>query len=91
MSCLTPRRKKYDDKTILVLYGGPNEHHEIAVEGKGSDSDKVLEGDNVKIQQSSDGYTIVSWDISDDVEDRKIVRVHGDFYIYLLSKFTHHL
>ncbi|KAH7363213.1 beta-galactosidase [Plectosphaerella cucumerina] len=78
--------KKYDDKTILVLYGGPNEHHEVAVEGKGSDSDKVLEGEKVEIKQSSDGYTIISWDISADVEDRKIVKIHDDFYIYLLNR-----
>lgn len=79
-------RKKYDDKTVLVLYGGPNEHHEIAIEGKGSDDDEVLEGDNVELHEHDDGYTVVSWDISEDTEDRKVVKVHDDFYIYLLNR-----
>lgn len=85
--------KKYDDKTVLVLYGGPNEHHEIAVEGR-SGNDKrqegfEVEGENVTVEQAADGdYTIISWDISDDVEDRKVVRVNGNFYIYMLSKST---
>ncbi|KFA69908.1 hypothetical protein S40285_07457 [Stachybotrys chlorohalonatus IBT 40285] len=83
--------KKYDDKTVLVLYGGPNEHHEIAVEGR-SGNDKrqegfEVEGENVTVEQAADGdYTIISWDISDDVEDRKVVRVNGNFYIYMLNR-----
>jgi hypothetical protein len=80
--------KKYDDKTVLVLYGGPNEHHEIAVAGKreGDDDDGVdVEGDEVNVDRHKDGYTVISWDISDDVKDRKIVRL-GNFHIYLLSK-----
>lgn len=76
--------KKYDDKTILVVYGGPNEHHEIAIENDG-DNFNVLQGEEgVKIKKADD-YTIIAWDISDDVDDRKVVRVHGDFYIYMLS------
>lgn len=80
--------KKYDDKTVLVLYGGPNEHHEVAVEYEraGDDDDGVeVEGDEVNVDRSDDGYTIISWEISDSVEDRKIVKL-GDFHIYLLSK-----
>lgn len=48
---------------------------------QGSESD-------VQMKKADDDYTIISWDISDDVEDRKIVRVHSDFYIYMLSKPT---
>lgn len=77
--------KKYDDKTILVLYGGPNEHHEIAIENDGSDYNALQGQKDVKVKKA-DNYTIISWDISDDAEDRKVVRVHGDFYIYLLSR-----
>ncbi|KAG9254840.1 beta-galactosidase [Emericellopsis atlantica] len=80
--------KKYDDKTILVVYGGPNEHHELAVANDDNDF-RILEGDegeNVSVQSAKDDYTIISWDISDDPEDRKVVRVHSDFYIYMLNR-----
>jgi hypothetical protein len=82
--------KKYDDKTVLVLYGGPNEHHEIAVEARSDRRNKSkdfdAQGQNVKISHADDDYTIISWDISDDVDDRKVVRVNGNFYIYLLNR-----
>lgn len=86
---LTSNRKKYEDKTILVVYGGPNEHHEIAIENKKDDVKfSVLQGleADVQMKKADDDYTIIAWDISDDVDDRKIVRVHSDFYIYMLSK-----
>ncbi|EEY23389.1 beta-galactosidase [Verticillium alfalfae VaMs.102] len=74
--------KKYDDKTVLVLYGGPDEHHEIAIEGAGSADSEVLEGSGVKIEDR-DGYTIVAWDVT---THRKLVRVHQDLYIYLVVR-----
>ncbi|KAM0327577.1 hypothetical protein ACHAQA_005870 [Verticillium albo-atrum] len=74
--------KQYEDKTVLVLYGGPEEHHEIAIEGSGSDGDELLEGSDVKIEEA-DGYTIVAWDVT---TDRKVVRVHENLYIYLLVR-----
>jgi hypothetical protein len=81
-------RKKYSDKTVLLLYGGPNEHHEIAIEVDGEEEISTLQGVDVQTQRHDDGYTIIAWDISDDVEDRKVVRVQSDFYIYLLSEPT---
>ena len=80
--------KKYDDKTILVVYGGPNEHHEIAIENDKDVQFSVLQGPeaDVKMEKADDDYTVISWDISDDVDDRKIVRVHSDFYIYMLNR-----
>lgn len=85
--------KKYEDKTVLVLYGGPNEHHEIAVETRSGRNNKAVDfetqGEDVEINQAQDGYTIISWDISSDPDDRKVVRVNGNFYIYLLSELAH--
>ena len=75
-------RKKYDDKTVLVVYGGLDEHHEIAVQGSGSNNDNVIEGSDVTIT-SKNGLTILGWAVSDE---RKVVRVHKDLYIYLLSR-----
>ena len=75
-------RKKYDAKTVLVVYGGPDEHHEIAVQGSGSDDDDVIEGSDVSIT-TKDGLTILGWAVSDEC---KVVKVHNDLYIYLLSR-----
>ncbi|KAK2000895.1 family 35 glycosyl hydrolase [Colletotrichum falcatum] len=76
--------KKYNDKTILILYGGAGEHHELAVESdkaRPTDAD-VVEGSGVTVEQKH-GYTVLGWAVSDD---RKVVRVHGDLYVYLLTR-----
>jgi len=64
-----------------VLYGGPNEYHELAVEGDQTDSDGLVEGSEVMIKQKA-GYTIVNWAVT---PERKVVRLQGDLYVYLLS------
>lgn len=68
-----------------MVYGGAGEHHELAVEGdQGEIADEdVIEGSDVTIEQK-DGYTILGWAVSDE---RKVVRVHKNLYVYLLSKF----
>ncbi|KAF4124805.1 beta-galactosidase [Geosmithia morbida] len=78
--------KKYDDKTVLVLYGGPNEHHEIAVEDDGKSDYSILQGDRVSVERSDDDYIIISLDISDDVTDRKVVKMRDGLYIYILNR-----
>lgn len=84
--CLTRYRKQYDDKTVLVLYGGLNEHHEIAVEDNGKGNYTVLQGKDAKVERAKDGYIIISTDISDDTSDRNVVRIRDNFYIYILSR-----
>ncbi|TQN68898.1 putative beta-galactosidase A [Colletotrichum shisoi] len=76
--------KKYADKTVLVVYGGADEHHELAVEGEQADvtDENVIEGSDVTIEQR-DGYTVLGWAVSDE---RKVVRVHEDLYVYLLTR-----
>jgi hypothetical protein len=73
-------RKKYSDKTVIIVYGGPKEQHELAVENAGTAS--VIEGSGV-IQAQKSGYTIFNWVTS---PDRKIVKVRGNVYIYMLGK-----
>lgn len=70
--------QKLDNKTVLVVYGGPNELHELAVVGTTTGS--LVEGDDVTIQQSNSSV-IAQWETS---TDRKIVQV-GDLYIYILG------
>ncbi|GKT56622.1 glycoside hydrolase family 35 protein [Colletotrichum tofieldiae] len=76
--------KKYEDKTVLIVYGGADEHHELAVEGEQADvtDENVIEGSDVSIEQKR-GYTVIGWAVSDE---RKVVRVHENLYIYLLTR-----
>lgn len=71
---------------MLVLYGGLGEHHEIAIDGKGSrcGRDEVIDGSDVQIEKG-DGYTIVSWDVT---ENRQVVRVLHNLYIYLVGMYN---
>lgn len=70
----------FENETVLVVYGGPNELHELAVAGTSTGS--LVEGDGVTIQQSNSSV-ILQWTTS---TDRRIVQV-GDLYIYVLGKF----
>lgn len=66
---------------ILVLYGGPGEHHELAVSStlKGS----VIEGSSSSITTKQvDKAVVIGWDVS---TTRRIVQV-GDLQIVLLGK-----
>ncbi|OHW89603.1 glycosyl hydrolase family 35 protein [Colletotrichum incanum] len=76
--------KQYGDKTVLIVYGGADEHHELAVEGEQADvtDENVIEGSDVSIEQKR-GYTVLGWAVSDE---RKVVRVHENLYIYLLTR-----
>ncbi|KAF2496105.1 hypothetical protein BU16DRAFT_560944 [Lophium mytilinum] len=71
--------KKYASKTVLAVYGGPGETHEIAVQA--SDA-TLVEGSGPTISKKK-GYTIVNWKAS---SDRKIVKVNSDVFIYLLDR-----
>lgn len=72
--------QKYDNSTVLIVYGGPNEIHELAVLGTSAGS--LIEGDGVTIQQTNSSV-VAQWQTS---ADRRIVQV-GDLFIYILGKF----
>lgn len=69
----------YDSKTVLVVYGGPDELHELAVLGVANAT--LVEGDGVTIRQTNSSV-VAQWQTS---TDRRIVRV-GDLYIYILDR-----
>lgn len=72
--------KKFGDEKVLVLYGGPGEHHEFAVSTKASAS--VVEGSSSGITTKRKGrVAIVGWDVS---STRRIVKV-GDLKVFLLG------
>lgn len=73
--------KKFGDEKVLVLYGGPGEHHELAVSTKEDTS--VVEGSSSGISSKQMGKAVVvGWDVS---STRRIVKV-GDLKIFLLGK-----
>jgi Beta-galactosidase, domain 2 len=63
---------------VLIVYGGPNEQHEIAIQAS---SATIVEGYDVTIAQE-EGYSIVNWNSN---PERKIIKVDSDVYIYLLG------
>ncbi|KAF3768705.1 family 35 glycoside hydrolase [Cryphonectria parasitica EP155] len=69
----------FEDKTVLVVYGGADELHELAVAGASNGS--LVEGSGVTIQQAN-GSLIAQWETS---TSRRIVQV-GDLYIYILDR-----
>lgn len=74
--------KNFENEKVLVVYGGPNEHHEIAVSSKSNVS--VVEGSSSSITSKQKGSAVViGWDVS---MTRRIVKV-GDLKIFLLGKF----
>jgi hypothetical protein len=72
--------KAFGDRTILVLYGGPNELHEIAI--KSESNLKIVEGDGVKTE-SRKGTRVFQFKSS---PKRRVVQI-GSLHIYLLGKF----
>ncbi|EON97131.1 putative beta-galactosidase protein [Phaeoacremonium minimum UCRPA7] len=74
--------KQYEDRTVLVVYGGPDEYHEIALKGEASNDNDVIEGSNVKVTTKT-GLTILGWTVS---AERTVVRVQKDLYIYFLIR-----
>ncbi|KAJ4357598.1 uncharacterized protein N0V89_002174 [Didymosphaeria variabile] len=72
--------KKHGSRTTLVVYGGPNEHHELAV-SKTSGATSV-EGSGIKFSNRN-GNTILNWESS---PNRRTVRISTDLYIIVLDR-----
>jgi hypothetical protein len=72
---------KYEDKTVLVVYGGPGETHELTLAVTGVE---ILEGD---VQTTATrGYTLLNFKAD---ETRKVAKlgVGSNFiYVYMLGK-----
>ncbi|KAI4695619.1 hypothetical protein J4E81_005945 [Alternaria sp. BMP 2799] len=71
---------KYEDKTVLVVYGGPGEAHELALAATGLE---VVEGD-VKSMTTS-GVTVLSFKADGG---RKVAKVGADspIYVYMVDR-----
>ncbi|KAL3460074.1 glycoside hydrolase superfamily [Aspergillus heterothallicus] len=71
--------KKYDKKTVLVLYGGPGETHEAAIISRSKP--RVIEGPNV-LSKTSGGVVVFNWQTS---ANRTVLQI-GDLQVYLLDR-----
>lgn len=73
--------KKFGSQNVLVLYGGPGEHHELAVSGPGNMT--VVEGRPSGVSsRRMDNAVVIGWDVS---PARRIVQVNN-LKIFLLGK-----
>jgi hypothetical protein len=81
--------KKFGDSKVLILYGGPGEHHELAISSKSNA--QVIEGPQLKATSKKAGdVVVIAWDVS---PSRRIVQI-DDLKIFLLGKcsaFDSHL
>lgn len=73
--------KVFRSKTVLVVYGGAGEQHELAIVSKSRAT--VLEGANVTTQ-AGNGTTILNWTTS---ATRGVVQV-GNVFVYILDRNT---
>ncbi|KAJ9155583.1 Beta-galactosidase [Pleurostoma richardsiae] len=71
--------KDFGDKKVLIVYGGPNELHEIAF--KTSALGKVVEGSGVTTKVTN-STVIAQWQTT---TDRRILHV-GDLFVYILDR-----
>ena len=75
--------KQYSSKTVLVVYGGPGEQHELAVKLSSTLSQpQQHSGPSVEMMITQNGYAILNW--YTEPEDR-VVQVEG-LYIYILER-----
>lgn len=73
--------KQVNNKTFLVVYGGPSEQHELAVVT--SSVAKVLEGSGVN-SKTTNGTTILGWSTS---TIRRVIQIES-LFIYILDRNT---
>ncbi|KAL2070750.1 hypothetical protein VTL71DRAFT_13776 [Oculimacula yallundae] len=71
--------KKFDKKTVLVVYGGPGEQHELALISE-SES-KIIEGADITTK-SVNGTAVLNWKTS---TTRRVVQI-GDTLVYILDR-----
>ncbi|KAK4938249.1 hypothetical protein LTR66_015108, partial [Elasticomyces elasticus] len=72
--------KKYASKTVLVVYGGANEGHEMALVNCGHA--QLLQGSGVKIGHRN-GATILNFQTS---SERRIAKLDHNLYVYILDR-----
>lgn len=77
---------KYEDKTVLVVYGGPGETHELVLAVTGLE---VLEGDVQSI--ATRGYTLLNFKADGTRKVAKVGVGSNFIYVYMVGKFAQEL
>ena len=72
--------KRYGNKRVLVVYGGPGEEHELAVTNAGHA--RITEGSGVKLGNKN-GATIINYTVG---SKRAVVNLSDGLTVYLLSR-----
>ena len=72
--------KTYGTKRVLVVYGGPNEEHELAITSTATP--QMIEGSGVKFG-NKDGAAIIHFSTS---PTRRVVQL-GNVHVYILGEF----
>ena len=67
-------------RTVLIVYGGPGELHELALSG--APTTQTLEGSEITIE-SKNGSTILNWQT---LPQRRVVEVEGNLFLYILDR-----
>ncbi|KAI9871392.1 MAG: hypothetical protein M1830_002959 [Pleopsidium flavum] len=72
--------KTFGARKVLVLYGGPNETHEIAF----SDCKhyEVIEGAGLTVQ-AKNGALLINWAVT---PDRKVIEIEENLFVYILDR-----
>lgn len=73
--------KEFSDKTVLIVYGGPSETHELSIITQ--KSAKTVEGSGVT-STSTNGTTVLHWETS---SNRRVVQL-GNLFVYILDRNT---
>lgn len=82
--------KKFADKTVLILYGGPGEVHEFALKNSNSQSKispkvQKLEGaEGITTNEKEGAAIVVQWTAA---PERQVIQVES-LVIYLLGEFS---
>ncbi|PTB61654.1 glycoside hydrolase family 35 protein [Trichoderma citrinoviride] len=78
--------KKFADKTVLILYGGAQELHEVAVKNPFGSSKttkaKKIEGSNVAIHTTKDLTLVLQWTVG---STRQVIQL-GNLVIYMVDR-----
>jgi hypothetical protein len=73
--------KKFQNKTVLIVYGGPGEQHELSVTANSPAI--TIEGSSVTTR-STNNTTIINWHTS---SSRRVVRIDS-LFVYIMDRNT---
>ncbi|OKL56020.1 putative beta-galactosidase A [Talaromyces atroroseus] len=75
--------KNFSSYNVLALYGGQEEHHELAISSSRNAKVSIIEGSHTGIStKSKDGQVIIAWDVP---STRTIVKV-DNLLVFLLDR-----